>query len=49
MDKEYCHLERLTNLDQLPSTGFKLCCFPLKVEGGSAGPARVVAIIEDGA
>jgi kynurenine formamidase len=46
-DKEYCHLERLANLDRLPATGFKLCCFPLKVEGGSAGPARVVAIVED--
>ena len=47
VDKEYCHLERLANLDQLPPTGFKLCCFPLKVEGGSAGPARVVAMVED--
>jgi kynurenine formamidase len=47
VDMEYCHLERLTNLDKLPPTGFKVCCFPLKVEGGSAGPARVVAMIED--
>jgi kynurenine formamidase len=46
VDKEYCHLERLTNLDQLPPSGFKLCCFPLKVERGSAGPARVVALLE---
>jgi kynurenine formamidase len=49
IDREYCHLERLTNLDQLPSFGFKVCCFPLKVKGGSAGPARVVAIIEEAA
>lgn len=47
VDKEYCHLERLANLDALPPRGFKLCCFPLKVERGSAGPARVVAILED--
>ena len=44
-DKEYCHLERLANLDQLPPSGFKVCCFPLKVERGSAGPARVVAMV----
>ncbi|NIS59645.1 MAG: cyclase family protein [Proteobacteria bacterium] len=47
VDKEYCHLERLTNLDKLPPFGFKVSCFPLKVRGGSAGPARVVAILEE--
>lgn len=47
VEKEYCHLERLTNLDKLPPFGFKVCCFPLKVKGGSAGPARVVAMIDD--
>jgi kynurenine formamidase len=47
VDKEYCQLERLTNLDQLPPSGFKVCCFPLKVAGGSAGPARVVAIVDE--
>jgi kynurenine formamidase len=47
IDKEYCHLERLTHLDQLPPFGFTVCCFPLKVHGGSAGPCRVVAILED--
>jgi kynurenine formamidase len=47
LDREYCHLERLVNLEQLPPFGFTLCCFPLKVRGGSAGPARVVAILED--
>ncbi len=46
IDHEYCHLERLANLDQLPATGFTVCCFPLKVRGGSAGPARVVAILD---
>jgi kynurenine formamidase len=45
VDKEYCHMERLANLDQLPPTGFTVCAFPLKVKGGSAGPARVVAIV----
>jgi kynurenine formamidase len=45
-EQEYCHLERLANLDQLPPTGLTVCCFPLKVAGGSAGPARVVAILD---
>lgn len=47
IEKEYCHLEQLTNLDKLPSFGFKVCCFPLKVKDGSAGPARVVAMIDE--
>ena len=38
-------LQCLTNLDQLPPYGFKVSCFPLKIVGGSAGPARVVAIV----
>lgn len=45
-DKEYCHMEQLTNLDALPYTGFKVSCFPLKIVNGSAAPARVVAIME---
>jgi kynurenine formamidase len=45
-DAEYGHLERLTNLGALPGRGFTVCCFPLRVAGGSAGPARVVAILE---
>jgi kynurenine formamidase len=45
VEKEFCHMERLANLDQLPPTGFTVCAFPLKVKGGSAGPARVVALV----
>jgi len=29
------------------ATGFKVCAFPLKVKGGSAGPARVVAMMDE--
>lgn len=43
---EYCHMEQLVNLDQLPYTGFKIAVFPLKIVGASAAPARVVAIFE---
>lgn len=46
-DREYLHMEQLTNLKSLPITGFKLAVFPLKIVGASAAPARVVAIIED--
>jgi kynurenine formamidase len=47
VDLPYSHMERLVNLNALPSHGFKVSCFPLKIEGGSAGPARVVAILPD--
>lgn len=46
VDKEYCHMEQLTGLEQLPLSGFKVSCFPLKIKGASAGPARVVALLE---
>ncbi len=46
-DLAYSQIERLANLDQLPPTGFTVACFPLRLVGGSAAPARVVAIIED--
>lgn len=43
----YCQIERLAGLDQLPLTGFTVACFPLRLMGGSAAPARVVAILPD--
>lgn len=42
---QYSHMERLVNLAALPPSGFKVACFPLKIKGASAGPARVVAIL----
>lgn len=47
VEHEYCHMEQLTNLDALPYTGFKVAAFPLKIKGGSAAPARVVAMLEE--
>jgi len=44
-DLPYCQIERLVNLGALPARGFTVCCFPLKVVGGSAGPTRAVAIV----
>lgn len=46
-DKEYCHMEQLTNLSALPANGFKIAVFPLKIKGASAAPARVVAIFDE--
>jgi kynurenine formamidase len=43
----YAQIERLVNLKDVPVHGFKIACFPLKIKGGSAGPARVVAIVEN--
>jgi kynurenine formamidase len=41
-------LENLTNLDQVPATGATIIALPIKIEGGSGGPVRVVAIVPAG-
>jgi kynurenine formamidase len=46
-DLPYSQIERLVNLDRLPQTGFKVACFPLRIERAGAAPARVVAILSD--
>ncbi len=46
MDFGYCHLEKLSNLDQLPATGFRISCFPFKIKAASAGFVRAVGILE---
>jgi kynurenine formamidase len=46
-DAEYCQLERLANLDQIPTPfGFKVAVFPIKIEGASGAWVRAVAILE---
>lgn len=42
----YCHIEKLHNLEDLPATGFKIACFPVKIERASAGWCRAVAIFD---
>jgi kynurenine formamidase len=37
--------ENLTNLDQLPPTGSTVIALPMKIEGGSGGPLRAIAIV----
>jgi kynurenine formamidase len=38
-------LENLTNLDELPPVGAWVFAMPMKIAGGSGGPARVIAIV----
>lgn len=45
IERGYCHMEKLTNLDMLPDRGFTVCCFPVKIKGASAGWVRAVAIL----
>ncbi len=47
MEIGYCHIEKLSNLESLPGSGFMVSCFPVKIKGASAGWTRAVAIIED--
>lgn len=41
------NLENLTNLDELPATGSLVMALPMKIEGGSGGPVRVVALVRN--
>jgi kynurenine formamidase len=47
IEKGYCHMEKLTNLDILPAVGFTFFCFPVKIRGASAGWIRAVALVDD--
>ncbi|MDA8017277.1 MAG: cyclase family protein [Thermoanaerobaculia bacterium] len=40
-------LENLRALDQLPPRGAWIAALPMKIEGGSGGPARVVALLAE--
>ena len=42
----YCHMEKMANLSAIGKPhGFKVCCFPVKIKGASAGWVRPVAIV----
>lgn len=45
--KPYWQMEQLRGLDQLPSHGFQVGVFPLRLKGASAAPARVVAFLPE--
>ena len=47
---EYCQIEKLVNLDQLPHPhGFYVSCLPVKIAGASAGWCRAVALVPESA
>ena len=37
--------ENVTNLNRLPAEGIHVVALPMKIEGGSGGPLRTIAII----
>ena len=39
--------ENLTNLDQLPKTGFEVVALPMKIKGGSGAPLRIIALVTE--
>jgi len=46
IDKEYCQIEKLANLEALPApTGFKVACFPINLKGAGAAWCRAVAVL----
>jgi len=48
IEREYYHLENLTNLDQIGQPfGFKLSVFPVKWVNSTAAPVRAGAILEE--
>jgi cyclase len=45
-EREYCQIERLANLDHLPTPhGFTVSCPPIKIVGAGAGWTRAIALI----
>ena len=39
------NLENVADLSELPSTGFLLVALPMKIEGGTGAPVRIVALV----
>lgn len=48
-EKAYCHIEKMTHLDQLPVSGFTVICLPISIKAASAGWVRAVAVLDDDA
>lgn len=46
-EREFCIVEKLANLASLPAHGFRVCLFPVRVERGSGGWCRAVAVLPD--
>jgi len=39
------NLENLTNIEDLPASGFGVIALPMKIQNGTGGPTRVVAVV----
>ncbi len=49
IEREYCQIEKLANLDQLPRPhGFLVSCLPVKIAGASGAWCRAVALVPEG-
>ena len=46
-DRNIPALENVNNLDQLPPVGAIIIALPMKIEGGSGGPTRIVAFLPE--
>jgi kynurenine formamidase len=44
-EQQVAGLENLTNLNDLPAIGATVIALPIKIEAGSGGPVRVVAVV----
>ncbi|MEP7337650.1 MAG: cyclase family protein, partial [Acidobacteriota bacterium] len=38
-------LENVANLERLPAKGATLIALPMKIKGGTGGPARIIALL----
>ena len=47
-DKNIPSFENVANLDQLPAKGFRVIALPMKIEKGSGGPLRMIALVGRG-
>ncbi|PHS67011.1 MAG: cyclase [Flavobacterium sp.] len=47
LSKNIPAFENLTNLDKLPSNNFEVIALPMKIKGGSGGPLRIVALLNN--
>ena len=45
IERGYCQLEKLANLDMVPPIGATIYCFPVKIARASAGWVRAVAML----
>ncbi len=46
-EKAYCHIEKLSNLQDLPVSGYQVQCFPIKIVGASGGWCRAIAVFDE--